>query len=343
MTILMTIGWLLTSFLITVLLVGASIGYARRRGMLDLPGQRRSHDIPTPRGGGIGIVVAMLICLGGAGWGGSMGGSGHPVLAGLCAALLLVALAGWWDDHRSLPVLPRFAAQLLAVALFSAGLVAAGTSCWWLPLLLLVGAWSINLHNFMDGIDGLLAQQAIFVGSGLAALAWAAHQPMLALLTGCLAVSALGFWLFNRPPARIFMGDVGSGSVGLLIFAFGAMLWRIDHALLWPALILSSAFMMDASLTLLARMWLGRRWYAAHREHLYQWLVRRGRTHARVDSVYMGWNLLVAAPMAWLAWSHLHVALTVTMVVYAVAAATWLYLKRRLLRPNANKAPHVIS
>lgn len=343
MTILMTIGWLLTSFSITVLLVAASIGYARRRGMLDLPGQRRSHDIPTPRGGGIGIVVAMLFGLGGAGWGGSMDWSGDLVLAGLCAALLLVAMAGWWDDHRSLPVLPRFAAQLLAVALFSAGLVTAGTSWWWLPLLLLVGAWSINLHNFMDGIDGLLAQQAIFVGSGLAALAWAAHQPMLALLAGCLAVSALGFWLFNRPPARIFMGDVGSGSLGLLIFAFSAMLWRIDHALLWPALILSSAFMTDASLTLLARMWLGRRWYTAHREHLYQWLVRRGRTHARVDTVYMGWNLLVAAPMAWLAWSHLHLALTVTMVVYAVAAATWLYLKRRLLRHNANKAPHVIS
>jgi len=343
MTTWTAIGWLLASFLVTVVLARGSIGYARRRGMLDLPGQRRSHDTPTPRGGGIGIVVAMLLCLPGAAWGQSHGWSAQIVLVGLCAALLLVALAGWWDDHRSLPVWPRLGAQLLGVALFAIGLVATGVPWWWLPLLLLAGAWSINLHNFMDGIDGLLALQAIFVGSGLAALAWAAGQPMLTLFAACLAVSALGFWLFNRPPARIFMGDVGSGSVGLLIFAFSAMLWRFDHALLWPALVLSSAFVVDSSLTLLARMWHGRRWYAAHREHLYQWLVRRGRSHARVDAAYLGWNMLVAAPLAWLAWSHLHAALAITIVAYAVAAATWLYLKRRLLRRHPNKAPHVTS
>jgi UDP-N-acetylmuramyl pentapeptide phosphotransferase/UDP-N-acetylglucosamine-1-phosphate transferase len=342
MTMLTTIGWLLASFLITVLLVRGSIGYARRRGMLDLPGQRRSHDTPTPRGGGVGLVVAMLVCLSGAGWSPGLW-SGHLMLAGLCVALVLVAVAGWWDDHQSLPILPRLGAQLLGVALFSLGLVAAGMPWWPLPLLLLGGAWSINLHNFMDGIDGLLAQQAIFVGIGLACLAWAAQVPMLALFAACLAVSALGFWIFNRSPARIFMGDVGSGSVGLLLFAFSAMLWRVDHALLWPALILSSAFVVDASLTLLTRMWQGRRWYAAHREHLYQWLVRRGRTHARVDGLYLGWNLLVAAPLAWLAWSHLRAGFTVTMVAYAAAAAMWLCLKRRLLRRHLNKAPHVIS
>ncbi|MEO6798571.1 MAG: glycosyltransferase family 4 protein [Rhodanobacter sp.] len=339
----MTIGWLLASFLVTVVLVRGSMRYARRRGMLDLPGQRRSHDVPTPRGGGIGIVVAMLLCLPGVAWSQLHGWPGSIILLALCVPLLLVALAGWWDDHRSLPVWPRLGAQLLGVTLFSMGLVSTGVPWVWLPLLLAGGVWSINLHNFMDGIDGLLAQQAIFVSSGLAALAWAAGQPMLSLFAACLAASALGFWLFNRPPARIFMGDVGSGSVGLLIFAFSAMLWRIDHALLWPALVLSSAFVVDASLTLLARMWQGRRWYAAHREHLYQWLVRRDRTHARVDAGYLVWNMLVAAPLAWLAWSHLNAALAITMAVYAVAAAAWLYLKRRLLRRHPIKAPHVTS
>lgn len=339
---LMTMGWLLCSFLITVLVVRGSIRYARRRGMLDLPGQRRSHSVATPRGGGIGVVVAMLVCLPGV-------LSESPVVwpvgvtAGLLGGLFLVALAGWWDDHRSLPVLPRLFAQLLGIGLFSMGLLLTGMSIWWLPLLLVGGVWSVNLHNFMDGIDGLLAQQAMFVGAGLGVLAWSAGQPALALAAAVMVVSLAGFWWFNRPTARIFMGDVGSGSVGLLIFAFTAMLWRVEQALLWPALVLSSAFVVDASLTLLTRMWRGRRWYTAHREHLYQWLVRRGAAHARADAAYLGWNLIVAAPMAWLAWSHLRMALPITMAVYAMASVVWLVLKRRCLRRNLYRARHVVA
>jgi len=335
----MAIGWLPAAFLITWLLVRGAIGYAHRRGMLDQPGQRRSHRLPTPRGGGIGIVIAMLACLPGALW------AAWPssVISGLLVALSLVALAGWWDDHRALPVLPRLGAQLLGSGVFSLILVMTGLSWWWLPLLLVGGVWSINLHNFMDGIDGLLAQQAIFVGCGLAWLAWVASQSALTIASASLAASVLGFGCYNRPPARIFMGDVGSGSIGLLIFAFSAMLWRVDHALLWPALILSSAFVVDSSLTLLLRMWRGRRWYTAHREHLYQWLVRRGATHAQVDTVYLGWNLLIAAPLAWLACSHLRLALPVTIAVYLGAAAIWLSLKRRCLRRHRPKAPHVTA
>ncbi|EIM04191.1 MULTISPECIES: MraY family glycosyltransferase [Rhodanobacter] len=338
----LTTGWLLASLSITLLLVRGAIGYAQRRGMLDQPGQRRSHRLPTPRGGGIGIVVAMLVCLPGVLWHAPAAWPAS-VIAGLLAALVLVALAGWWDDHRSLPILPRLGAQLLAAGLFSLGLLATGLSGWWIPLLLVGGVWSINLHNFMDGIDGLLAQQAVFVGAGLAWLAGAAEQPALAAAAAVFAASALGFWCFNRPPARIFMGDVGSGSAGLLVFAFSAMLWRVAPEALWPALILSSAFVADASLTLLTRMWRGRRWYTAHREHLYQWLVRRGGTHARTDMAYMGWNLLVAAPSAWLAWSHLRMALPITIAVYLGAAVTWLALKRRCLRRHLPKASHVAA
>ena len=329
----MAMGWLLAALLITLLLVRGAIAYAHRRGMLDQPGQRRSHSIPTPRGGGIGIVVAMLICLPGALWN-LPAAWPVSVIASLSGALLLVALAGWWDDHRPLPVLPRLGAQLLAVLWFSFTLLATGLSWWWLPLLLGAGTWSINLHNFMDGIDGLLAQQAIFVASGLACMAWGAAQPALAMAAGSLAAASLGFWLYNRPPAQIFMGDVGSGSIGLLIFAFTAMLWRLEHALLWPALILSSAFVVDASLTLLTRMLRGRRWHTAHREHLYQWLVRSDRTHAQADLAYLAWNLLIAAPLTWLACSHLRIALPITIAVYLTAAAAWLTLKRRCLRRN---------
>jgi len=338
----MTIGWLLLSFLIAWLSARAAIAYAHRRGLLDRPGQRRSHSTPTPRGGGIGIVIAALVCLPGVLLGAPAAWS--PLLvAGLLVALMLVALAGWWDDHRSLPILPRFGAQLLAVLLFAGALAVDGLSWWWLPVLLLAGAWSVNLHNFMDGIDGLLAQQAMFVGAGLALLSWVAGQQALALATACLATASLGFWCLNRSPARIFMGDVGSGSVGLLIFAFTAMLWRVETRLLWPALILSSAFVADASLTLLSRFCRGRRWYTAHREHLYQWLVRCGFTHAGGGAIYMTWNLLLAAPLAWLAFSHPALGLPTTMGTYLAAAVLWLLLKRRCLRRHSPKDRHVAA
>lgn len=336
----MAMGWLLASLISTLLLVRIAIGYAHRRGMLDQPGQRRSHTMPTPRGGGIGIVLATLVCVPGALW-----NLPQPwplsVIAGLALALVLVALAGWWDDHSSLPALPRLGLHMLGLLLFCAALLATGLSWWWLPLLLLAGAWSINLHNFMDGIDGLLALQTMFVACGLALLANSCAQPALATACAVLAAAATGFWYFNRAPARIFMGDVGSGAIGLLLFAFGAMLWRLQHALVWPTLILSSSFMVDASLTLLVRIWLGRRWYAPHREHLYQWLARRSRSHALVDRWFLGWNLLIAAPLAWLAWSHLSMALPITMTLYLAAAVLWLALKRRCLRRPTLKARHV--
>jgi UDP-N-acetylmuramyl pentapeptide phosphotransferase/UDP-N-acetylglucosamine-1-phosphate transferase len=331
-----TIGWLLASFLISIVVVRGSIGYAHRRGMLDRPGRRRSHVTATPRGGGIGIVLAMLVCLPGVLW----GTWPAAVIAGLVASLVLVAGAGWWDDHRPLAVLPRLAAQLFGVALFSVGLLGAGLSWWWLPLLLLGGIWSINLHNFMDGIDGMLAVQTIFVAGGIALLSVFVQQSAVAVAAASLALASFAFWCYNRSPARIFMGDVGSGSVGLLIFALTAMLWRVNHALIWPALILSSSFIVDASLTLLARMWGGRRWYTAHREHLFQWQVRCGMSHARVVASYFGWNTLFVLPLAWFAASHLRAALTITIVDYFGAAVLWLLLKRHCLQNPPRKERH---
>jgi len=335
-------GMALASLLIAMLVVRASIAYAHRRGMLDQPGQRRSHSIPTPRGGGIGIVVAALLTMPAsllyqpAAW-------PMPVVAALAASTVLVAAVGWWDDHRSLPVLPRLGIQLLSAALLAVALVAGGMSWWWVPVVIVVGAWSINLHNFMDGIDGLLAQQVIFAGAGLALLACAASQPALAAAAACLAAASLGFWYYNRPRARIFMGDVGSGTMGLLLFAVTALLWRVNMNLLWPALILSSSFVADASLTLLGRMVSGRRWYTAHREHLYQWLVRSGLTHAQGGACYLAWNLLAAAPMAALAWFRPTWSVPAFFGTYLVATAVWVLMKRQCLWRVSHKGRHVTS
>ena len=318
------------SFVVALLTVRGAIAYAHRRGMLDQPGQRRSHTLPTPRGGGIGIVAAVLLLLPMCAW---LDPSKSVLLlwAALWVGFLLVALVGWWDDHRSLPVVPRLLVQAVAGLAVAAALLALGISWWWLPVLVVAGVGSINLHNFMDGIDGLLAQQIIFVMLGMAALAAALSlwMPMTAMLV--VAAACAGFWCYNHAPARIFMGDVGSGSLGFLVFGFGAMLWWTDAAAVWPVAILCALFVTDAGMTLAVRIWRGRRWYSAHREHLYQWMVRRGRGHGAVAAAYMAWNLAVCMPLAFFAWWLRDSGWWVCMATYGLSVATWSVLKRRCL------------
>ena len=152
----------------------------------------------------------------------------------------------------------------------------------------------------MDGIDAILAAQSIFVFSALAFLcahAGEAHAGQIAVF----AAATIGFVPFNFPRARIFMGDVGSGVLGLLIAV--AVIWQMSTPLtaLTSGIILCSAFVTDATCTLLSRMLRGRRWYSAHREHLYQWLARSGFSHAGVVALYMGWNLVIVLPVvAWI-------------------------------------------
>jgi Fuc2NAc and GlcNAc transferase len=329
----------LVAFGIAFVVVRATIVYARRRGMLDAPGRRRSHTIPTPRGGGLGIVAGAVVGM-------TMALASLPVplpvpaIVSLCVATVAIATIGWCDDHGSLPILPRLVVQVVVCGLLATVLVVGGLYwLWWLPLLL-AGVWSINLHNFMDGIDGLLAQQAIFVGVALGALAMMADRIALAGAAWAMAAAASGFWWFNRSPARIFMGDVGSGTLGLLVFALTALLWQADSTLLWPALMFSSGFAVDATLTLLLRMMRGRRWYTPHREHLYQWMVRRGASHARVVAGYLGWNVFLTVPLAWAALYWPAWAPGLCVALYLLAAALWWGGKRQCLR---RRARHVFT
>lgn len=322
-------------FVVALAVVAAGLAYARKRGLLDQPGRRRSHTLPTPRGGGIGIVASLLMV--------AMPAlallpqAGSPLMTVVLAlALLAVAAVGWRDDHAPLPVLPRIGVHLLASLAMAVLLLAPAAhgdaSMWaWLVPVSIVFTGSINAHNFMDGIDALLGLQAVFVLAGYALLAWASGASALVAASAASAAACLGFLLFNRPPARIFMGDVGSGTLGLLIAAFAGLLVQRSPALLWPCLILSSAFLVDAGLTLLARILAGKRWYTAHREHLYQWTVRAGFSHARTDAMYLLWNLIIAAPAAWAALSWPAYGPLLCAAVYASACVAWCIGKRACL------------
>ena len=329
--LLITLGALVLSAGVTAV----ALTYARRHGLLDQPGKRRSHTQPTPRGGGIGIVAAILLA-GVPAWGALDPALHWSQPAALGVGMLAVALIGWRDDHAPLPVAPRLLVHAGAALLVGACVLAAWTvpspQKWWMlvPLaIVLIGF--INIHNFMDGIDGILGQQGLFVMLGCGALAIGSGYVGLAGLAFASAAGCLGFLAFNVPPARIFMGDVGSGALGLAIGAVGLLLVQRDPAMLWPCLILSSAFLTDSGLTLVRRMLAGQRWYAPHRQHLYQWLVRVNWSHARTDVAYMIWNLAIAAPLAWAASRWPARGPWFCAAAYAAAIVVWHVGKRACL------------
>lgn len=336
-------GSLCASFLLSALVTWLSLHYAYRKKLIDLPGQRRSHSSPTPRGGGLGIVVAVLAGLVLV----AVFGSTMASPLRLIASVVLIGAVGWIDDHRPLPAWSRLLVHCIAVVvwlmpLIQAALFAPATQLDSTPvqaaalvaLFAFACVWSINLHNFMDGIDGLLALQAIFVLTALTLLCLRDAGSTHPLQFGLWIAAIAGFTLFNFPRARIFMGDVGSGVVGMLIAV--AVIWQIATPQVAAAsgVIAVSAFVVDASCTLLSRMLRGRRWYSAHREHLYQWMTRTGMSHARVVAWYMGWNLLIVLPMLW--WINRPQAdpMSVkpgypwTAGVYALGVVVWIFAKR---------------
>ena len=304
-----------------------ALAYAHRRGLLDDPGRRRSHAQRTARGGGIAFVLvfALLAAL---------------VLPSAFAggvfvlSLLAVAGVGWWDDHRSLPAWLRLLVHLgaaLAWLLALYGLPADLAE--WIRLAISV-LWLVtllNFWNFIDGINGLASLQAVLASGLYAGLALAAGLPAVALVMLGLAAAVLGFLPFNFPRARMFMGDVGSGALGFAIGAFALMLEPVLVSP-WILLLPVAPVAVDAGLTLLKRMVLGRRWYAAHREHLYQWWVRRGASHARVSLAYALFSLLVVLPAMMLSLHQPDLRLPLAIVVYGLAAVLWLWGRMRLRR-----------
>lgn len=283
--------------------IAAAVAHYGRRWLLDHPGRYRSHTTPTPRGGGLGIPLLCVVALSGIAAGSGVERVSRQAWV-LAAALAAVAAVGLWDDIRGLPRLPRFAVHLLAATAVAWSLRDAyagpdGTAATLaIVVVALAVAWSINLHNFMDGANGLLGAQAVFVLGTTACLALAADNAIAATFPAVAAVATLAFLPFNFPHARVFLGDVGSGPLGLAIVIAALLAARADVVPLAGSVVLSSAFIADATLTLALRLLRGRRWYTRHREHLYQWLVRSGLSHARVVALYAFWNFAVALPLA---------------------------------------------
>lgn len=283
-------SWLavVVALLVSAVLSGLLSRYHGRYALLDKPNERSLHSKLTPRAGGLAIlagVVAGACCSWQAWW--------FPGMGSALLALLLVAAVSFADDVRPLPAAVRFVVHFIAAGflVYAAGFDPAlrllpGVE-WLAPLWLLrlfcvlFTVWLVNLYNFMDGMDGLAGGMAVFGFGTLALLGYLAGSPAYAALVAVMAAAAFGFLPFNFPPARLFMGDVGSGSLGLLAAFCMLLAERLQLFPLWLGALVFSPFIVDATWTVIRRALRGRKPWAAHREHFYQRLVQSGWSHRR--------------------------------------------------------------
>jgi Fuc2NAc and GlcNAc transferase len=323
-TVAVCVGALVASAVLT----GLVRRFALAHGVLDVPNERSSHRTATPRAGGVSMVLtvtAALIALEFVG----------TLQKGLFLAFLgsiVVAAVGIVDDRvtvaPSVKLAIHIAAAVWAVA-WLGGLppIRVGSQIvhlGWAGHLLAVLAivWTLNLFNFMDGIDGIAASEAMFIGLSAALLGLIGGGATdVSTLGVVLAAACAGFLSWNWPPAKIFMGDVGSGYLGYAIAVLALAAARENPVALWVWLILGGIFFVDSTVTLLRRVVRGDRVHQAHRSHAYQWLARRWGSHRRVTVAVMMLNLIWLLPCAFLVTLHPDHAVAIVVVALAPLVA----------------------
>ncbi|MHB1951571.1 MAG: MraY family glycosyltransferase [Acidiferrobacteraceae bacterium] len=290
------ISWMLNHML-------AGVRRGSRLAVLDHPNERSLHRVPVPRTGGIGILGAMLPLFA---WVATQSFYPAPlILLGL--GVVMVAAVSFWDDRAGVGVGVRLAVQLIAALLMLGsgyrvppiGILAQWPEWGRLALSLAIFLWGINLYNFMDGMDGFAGGMGVIGFATLALLGGRIGYEPFFVINAIIAMACLGFLAFNFPPARLFMGDVGSTPLGLLMVANS--LWGLRSGCYppWVPIVIFSPFIVDASVTLARRLLRGERVWQAHRMHYYQRLVGLGWGHRR--TVVWEYALMVLAALsAWL-------------------------------------------
>lgn len=302
----MTFLWLLLAvFVVSWGLTLVLRRYALANSLMDTPNERSSHSVPTPRGGGVAIVVSFLLALlilrG-------LDLMSLATLVGLLGSGLLVAVIGFADDHGHIAarwrLLGHFAASIWALYWLggSPGVTLFGLTLdpGWIGniLFVLYLVWMLNLYNFMDGIDGLASAEAISVCLGMLLVYWFSANLELAWGPLALVAAVGGFLCWNYPPAKIFMGDAGSGFLGIVLAGMSIEAASRSPELLWSWLIMLGVFIVDATWTLMRRLLRGEKVYEAHRSHGYQYASRKHRSHKTVTLASIAINFVWLMPLS---------------------------------------------
>lgn len=281
--------------------------------VFDVPNKRSSHVKPTPRGGGFAVWIAILAGVGVANY--LTEYSFHTSFVLLLWSLPLV-IVSLWDDFVNVPAIIRLSVQFLVVF---------GTLFWlssffamspFLMVSLAIGwVWFINLYNFMDGIDGITSIETVMITIGVMSLSLVAFiDKELFLLSFIISMSALGFLFWNWSPAKIFLGDVGSVFLGFIVGGVLCILAGQGHWI--AALILSMYYLLDSTVTLALRVFQGKKFWQAHKEHFYQQAVQSGMSHEQVtrDVLFLDVFMIVLAVMS-IKWVEISVYLFVISII----------------------------
>lgn len=302
----MRISWYLFFFFCSFVLTGIFRWFALKVDLVDIPTSRSSHSKPTPRGGGIAVVITFIL--------GSwtlfvFGEIPAKEFYGVVLSSGIIALVGLYDDYHSLPPLSRLAVHLVVSSLavfflFSSPVVplfSMKIHLEWVGMVMLVVSltWMLNLYNFMDGIDGIAGVEAITTSLSVLFLLWIhGRESCYMAWLGILSVSVGGFLIWNWPPAKIFMGDACSGFLGYIMGVF-ALLTSSDKGVnVWTWGILLGIFIIDATLTLVQRIINRENVTQAHRCHAYQILARRFGSHKKITMTVCAVNLCWLLPFA---------------------------------------------
>lgn len=312
----------LACYFLAILGVSAAVTLLllRRFRIIDLPNERSSHSTPTPRGGGLGIVLGFFFALvlihlhlSGEKFGDDALTLSAKPFAGFLLAALLIAGISLYDDVAGRGYVSKLLIQLIAALLVMGSSIDArqmpllpewlAWASWPLILLWLIGL--TNAYNFMDGLDGIAGATAIVVAAFFALICWQQGLPLLALATLAICAGSCGFLLFNWPPARIFMGDVGSTFLGFAFAAFALLAAGNAAATTAPQLLLVMPLLLlhyifDTAFTFCRRLLAGENLAQAHRGHLYQLLNRSGFSHRSVSLLYAGLAVAQGLAALWL-------------------------------------------
>jgi len=348
---LIAFGFASLSFAVSAMGVRASIRIAQRYGMMDVPNERSSHTLPTPRMGGIAMVASATLALGG--W--ALLAGGGPLGKGLWSTFLFALsmfVLGVVDDLRNLSPQFRFLVQLVFASMSLWSLTplfpAVPLGGWvlhgpvWIPVGGFFAIWMLNLYNFMDGIDGLAGGEAVVASSFFFLVFAYFGEPGWAAVNLFVATASAGFLVHNWPPAKIFMGDGGSSFLGAF-YGMQSVMAHLTTPVPFPVLLLPFAnFILDTTFILFWRVLRGDKWYQAHRSHFYQRMADLGMTHRKVTSIELCVVAASCAAAAGCIGTSVFARIFLVAIVIAGISGIGYWVRRKELLMQSGQDRHIV-
>lgn len=318
-------GWILvalSTLALSYLCSCWATSLARHSGRIALPGERQSHHTATPAGGGLGLLTAVVIIT-------LVLQFIEPLPVfwwlNMLPGVLLLALVGWIDDKSFVSSRIRLLVQFTVSfwLLLCMGFLGSVSDAGITVITLFAMVWLMNLYNFMDGSNGMAAFQGVFCGLVFAALFVAAGHASMAIIAVIVAAASAGFVPLNFPNAKVFMGDVASVPLGFIFAGFSV--YGVYEGIfdVWVTALIMSVFLVDASLTLAARVIQREQWYTAHKQHVYQRLIEQEWSHSQVLIAYQAINVVLVLPALMLVTMYPQYAFVITVITLLVLGSGW--------------------